>query len=313
MKNIDCPVCSNNKIEFLRKYWNYDINRCKVCSLVFSNPFKNPWWEFYESFYDQLDYHNPERYGLNNSQEFFLARNDKWKLLDIACWSWLFIFNAKNKWYEVYWVDFDKKAIKICKEYFKLSNIYTYNVNWDEILTLWLFDYITMFDVLEHVDDPKWIIKSCHRLLKEWWKLIISVPNFNRKPDFIFEECDNPPHHLTKWTVGSLKYLLESSWFSLIINTPNKFTNHDMYMYIKVNTFDKLIKFIKSKVDINNPWIKKSENIESYSPKLYKKILYRLRDLFIYIFKILLTPFTFFFVVFLHFESDHIYVEAKKI
>lgn len=72
------------------------------------------------------------------------------------------------------------------------------------------FDVVSCFQVLEHVPNPGEFIDACVGLLKPGGRFLLSVPNsagfIRRSPDNVWNQ---PPHHVTRWGVQSLKYLAE--------------------------------------------------------------------------------------------------------
>jgi SAM-dependent methyltransferase len=71
------------------------------------------------------------------------------------------------------------------------------------------YDVVTIFQVLEHVDDPKAFLNACVNCLRPGGRLIVSVPNMNGFMGYIPNEALNyPPHHMTWWSELSLQALL---------------------------------------------------------------------------------------------------------
>jgi SAM-dependent methyltransferase len=70
------------------------------------------------------------------------------------------------------------------------------------------YDVVCHFQVLEHVSDPAKFLSECVSVLKPGGLLIISVPNsggfLRLTPESIW---NTPPHHVTRWTAPTLRYL----------------------------------------------------------------------------------------------------------
>ncbi len=309
MKNgKKCPVCNTIDSTRIDSYNNYAIYSCRNCSLIFCDPFKNPGSVFYEKFYEKLDLHNVDRFNINEAQQYFIKRNTPGKLIDIACGTGRFIHHAKKYNFNVYGLDFDSVALNVCKQKYRLKNVYNIPLSSPKLFKFGRFDYVTLIDVLEHVDNPLSLIQSCNKILKKDGLLVISVPNYTRKPDYIFKQGDSPPHHLTKWTTESLNYLVKNQGFKVVYCKPLRFTNHDTYMWIKTMTYDKIFNhgYRRKKISKRNG----NAIIKSTRSSLYK---YKIRDILVSIFEIGLTPITFIGVHLIKFESDHIYLEARKL
>ncbi|MEN8263811.1 MAG: class I SAM-dependent methyltransferase [Nitrospirota bacterium] len=69
------------------------------------------------------------------------------------------------------------------------------------------FDAVCGFQILEHLNDPLTYLEDMIKLLAHNGKLILSVPN---KESFLKHQhnlLDMPPHHMTKWSLDTFKYL----------------------------------------------------------------------------------------------------------
>lgn len=73
-------------------------------------------------------------------------------------------------------------------------------------------DAIVSLETIEHVPDPQLIIRNFNRVLRPGGLFILSVP--------VTPSVDANPHHLTDFTVSSIKKLLSESGFTVI----NEFT-----------------------------------------------------------------------------------------
>ena len=142
------------------------------------------------------------------------------RLLDIGCGDGSFLEEAKRYGHDVWGLDFDTKSITVAREKRKLQNVYACSVQ--EFLELasekhLLFDYITLFEVLEHQDNPIQFLKSAKSLLKPNGFIAGSVPNRKRFwpnfSDWAFGYGDRPPHHFTRWSKEVLSSFLKRNGF----------------------------------------------------------------------------------------------------
>ena len=80
-----------------------------------------------------------------------------------------------------------------------------------------IYDTVCSFQVLEHVAKPNSFIESCLKCLKPGGLLIFSVPSDD---SFIGSLTNNimniPPHHVTRWTDKTLKYVADYFGIRLI-------------------------------------------------------------------------------------------------
>jgi 2-polyprenyl-3-methyl-5-hydroxy-6-metoxy-1,4-benzoquinol methylase len=73
------------------------------------------------------------------------------------------------------------------------------------------YDYVTAFQVLEHIADPVPFLRSCLKVLKPGGSLIIAVPNNDAFIRFAELPLNQPPHHVGLWSpqsLGALETLL---------------------------------------------------------------------------------------------------------
>jgi 2-polyprenyl-3-methyl-5-hydroxy-6-metoxy-1,4-benzoquinol methylase len=72
------------------------------------------------------------------------------------------------------------------------------------------YNVVTLFQVLEHVEEPREFLKSCVRCLRADGRLIVSTPDIDGFMGSLTNEILNyPPHHMTWWSTDSLRALVE--------------------------------------------------------------------------------------------------------
>lgn len=77
---------------------------------------------------------------------------------------------------------------------------------------------LSMFHVLEHVQDPRALLQTCFRGLQPGGKLLLRVPNIGSLQSRVFGRHWKPldlPRHLTHFNPKALKALLESVGFEI--------------------------------------------------------------------------------------------------
>lgn len=104
------------------------------------------------------------------------------------------------------------------------------------------FDYLVLSNVLEHIKEPKKLLKECYRVLKKKGRIIILIP--------FMIKIHQPPYDFNRYTHFMLKYLMEENNFSniKITNIGNifdiqKVVNESYFGIIKEN----LVKLIPNK------------------------------------------------------------------
>jgi SAM-dependent methyltransferase len=69
------------------------------------------------------------------------------------------------------------------------------------------YDAVCSFQVLEHVAEPRAFVEECCSLLRPGGRLIVGVPNADSYLRLQFNLLDMPPHHITRWSIQSLRAL----------------------------------------------------------------------------------------------------------
>ena len=80
------------------------------------------------------------------------------------------------------------------------------------------FDVVTLWDVIEHVPDPKSMLTEINRIIKPDGLVVIRVPNGKSLDSKLFGKywagIDSPRHYYV-FTIDTLSTLLESAGFSI--------------------------------------------------------------------------------------------------
>jgi SAM-dependent methyltransferase len=174
----NCKLCNSWQLKRLDDSSN--ICKCSSCGYIFDNP--RPSSEDIQVYYSK-----PTKYDLwlrdLDQREILWKRRLKlmirWKkqgnLLDIGTGIGQFLSIAGKDFTETCGTEISDSAILIAKERYGLD------VHHGSVETIDFsnrkFDNITIFHVLEHVDDPRDVIRKCRSLLNEGGMLFIAVPN----------------------------------------------------------------------------------------------------------------------------------------
>ena len=190
-----CPFCESENTRSYLKLKDYflsqedfEIVECENCKLLFTTP--RPDASVIGNYYKSEDYlsHNEHKKGLvpwiynkvkriNIRNKYKIACNGftNAKLLDFGCGVGDFLHYAQQKGCEITGCDMSEDARRLASE--KLGKTI---VTPEEIFALphSTFDVITMWHVLEHIDDLQHQTEQLHRLLKDNGRLVIAVPNY---------------------------------------------------------------------------------------------------------------------------------------
>ena len=234
--NNKCPWCESEKTqihlwlkdEFLSKE-DFQIYECHNCGLLFTQPRpgKDKIGEYYKS--DEYYSHQENKQGLipriyesvksiNLKNKCRMATKGKGsgRVLDIGCGVGDFLHSMEELGWQVEGIEPSEEATTIAKKRTK-ARVYTP----EEIgqLNDEHYDLITMWHVLEHVDDLKTEIKQLERLLKKGGRLVLALPNFRSYDAQYYKNywaAYDVPRHLNHFCKKSIYKIFSNSELDLI-------------------------------------------------------------------------------------------------
>jgi len=212
----NCLICNSSDIKELTKYSNNFLVKCNSCGLVFCEPIPSQQElnNYYKVYAYENNYYSPitkQRYIelLKKFEQFRVTNN----LLDVGCGNGFFLEVAKNHGWNVYGTEYSEKAIEILQE--KRIKAFKGELNINNFKPE-MFDIITSFEVMEHINNPQEEIRKFNYLLRKEGGLYITTPNFNSVSRNLLKQkwnIINFPEHLTYYSVKTLKQLLINNGF----------------------------------------------------------------------------------------------------
>ena len=186
---------------------DYAMRQCSACELVFADPMRAGNNEFYRWVTGFPAYHAEARWEWSMMKRR-LVRRGPTKLLELGCGEGKFLSSiADLKQVQAQGIDLSESAIAEARA--KGLNVRRAAIE-DIIGKQERFDVIVMSHVLEHVEDPLGIAKSCRALLNKDGAIFFSVPYSPTSREYLRLDIMNlPPHHLTRWNMKSLQRLAE--------------------------------------------------------------------------------------------------------
>jgi len=172
--------------------------------------------KFYKDLQKYEWYYNPIKWEFLKAKEYI----EKGKLLEIGCGRGYFLSILKgNSLLSTKGIEHNEDAIIYCQNK-------GLDVNKNELSDFpdGNFDYVTSFQVLEHIHDVKYFFENSYRMLKSGGKLIIGVPNNDSFVFYPFSDSyfnngslllNLPPHHMGWWNKKSIKKVGELYGFTL--------------------------------------------------------------------------------------------------
>jgi predicted TPR repeat methyltransferase len=128
-------------------------------------------------------------------------------ILDVGCGACLLSETLLKKSYNVTAIDNDRKAVEIAKK----KGIMGFTADINNWKTNKKFDCIIAADVLEHIDDDKFVIRKIYTMLKPDGCFILNVPSYK----FLFGKHDISLGHKRRYSDSELKAKLEESGFKI--------------------------------------------------------------------------------------------------
>lgn len=243
-----CPACTSPRwrITGWTNDRRYSVRECQECHLLFSDPMMAADSTWYSSswLYDLRESHTrvadkDQEVPWNFSQALGeLPIAAKGKLLDVGCAEGHFLYLAQKAGCDVTGIDFNPVSLALARKLVGGSAVFQSSVEELAVrLPEAVFDFVTMFEVLEHTANPCQVVQSIHGLLKPGGKLLLSVPGSRRWPRLFHPEIDTPPHHLTLWSEEALKELFDRTGFRLIRIQKSPLQAEDLGFHLKLSLY----------------------------------------------------------------------------
>lgn len=245
-ESVACDLCGSKDSKLVYKMADWSLNhsdilfnyvRCNNCGLVYQNPRPNPEeiLEFYPDNYECYAVKSSfERraswllskailYGMTKRISQVTRYKKEGRLLDVGCATGVFMesmrsLDSRNKkinW-ELQGVEISPYASDIARK--KGFQVFMGRLRDAHYLDEY-FDTITLWDVFEHLHDPKGDLREIHRILKKDGLLVMRLPNLDSWDAKIFGKYwagFEPPRHLYIFGKGTITKMVESSGFKII-------------------------------------------------------------------------------------------------
>ena len=231
-----CPWCGTptdktvlQLKDFFLSQEDFSIMECPQCGLRFTTPRPAP--DVIGKYYQSEEYysHQQNNKGLvprmyefvktfNIKHKAYLAIGDlpKGRLLDIGCGVGDFLGYVKKQGWEIQGVEPSEDAKKIAESRLGfMPKSPSESTQFEDHS----FDVITLWHVLEHVDDLQFQTSEISRLLKSGGRLVIALPNFQSFDCQYYNEmwaAWDVPRHLNHFAPDMLRGMFSSLGFQVI-------------------------------------------------------------------------------------------------
>lgn len=231
-----CYLCHSGKIKTAFVKNGYTYVRCQNCGL-YRLVLQEPYQKFLNRYYEQgyfcgdpdccayVDYWG-DRHAIQKNMRVYRDQIKKFKtrgkLLDVGCSMGLFLELAQEAGFDSSGIDVSEYALRQAKKRFagQVWRTELAKANFPNRS----FDVITLFDVLEHLQDPRRELKKAQQLLKDDGILVFETGNLEsfwarrlgRNWHFFA-----PPQHLYAFGASHLETLLDQAGFTIALLTPH--------------------------------------------------------------------------------------------
>lgn len=221
MNTPSCNLCGSKKKKKLFKKYGYDIVRCQNCGFVYTNLVVDK--NFVKDYYQQDYFEKGQKkhsYDSYEQQEIALKKtfkhklnklklNSKGNLLDVGCAYGYFLSEAPKSW-KKYGVEISKHAVKVARKENPRA-IIKEGVLTPNLFSPTKFNLVTLWDVIEHLEDPKETLTVIFDKLKRGGKLVLATGNVDSclaKKQGQNWHLYNPPQHLSYFSPQTITQLL---------------------------------------------------------------------------------------------------------
>ena len=229
-KEIVCPLCSKTEIKYFCQKKGFNIYKCQNCKLLFVYPvpksievYNDDYFSGAEKGFGYVDYDADKEPMVPTFEKYLdiIAKlgYKSGNLLDIGAATGFFMKIAEDKGFETVGIEISNFAAEKGRE--KGLKVIT-----GDLLSHRFpeknFDVITMFDVIEHVPDPKALIKEASRVLKNGGLLVINTPDAESLWAKVLGkrwQLIMPPEHVNYFSPKNLGDYLSKNGFSVKLST----------------------------------------------------------------------------------------------
>jgi 2-polyprenyl-3-methyl-5-hydroxy-6-metoxy-1,4-benzoquinol methylase len=148
---------------------------------------------------------------------FYLPHLPNGHLLEVGCGSGRMLAGMATRGWRVTGIDFDEQAVTNAKN--KGLDVY-HGVLSSQNFRENSFDAIVMSHVIEHVPEPRELLRECFRVLKPGGTLVVITPNVQGRLHKAFKESWRglePPRHLHLFSPAALSRLIVDAGFAAAV------------------------------------------------------------------------------------------------
>ncbi len=227
--DVPCAICGGTATDQLYVKSGYAIGRCRRCGLVYANP-RAPestilgryssdyfWKEYLPSLGVVDGTFDLTRFDARHASvlQMLATAAPGRRLIEVGCGAGFFLKAAERAGWRVEGIELSAEASRFAVERLGLS-IRRERAE-DAPIEPASFDAAAMFDVIEHLFDPRAVLAAIARALAPGGALVISTPNVDSASRYLLGTdwaVLSPLEHVYYFSEDSLRRLLEATGFS---------------------------------------------------------------------------------------------------
>jgi 2-polyprenyl-3-methyl-5-hydroxy-6-metoxy-1,4-benzoquinol methylase len=229
-QSIACALCGANDTERLYTKWGWGIERCRRCALVYAHP-RAPehailarysrdyfWNEYLPAAGAPGGHVDAELYDRHHAPMLALIRAHApgaRRLLEVGTGAGLFLNAAARAGWQASGLELSNEGATFARERLGLD------VRQERAETMSFapgtFDVAVMFDVIEHLFDPRAVLEATRVALRPGGILVVATPNFDALSRFVLGPdwaVLSPLEHTYYYTERTLAAMLTACGFS---------------------------------------------------------------------------------------------------
>ncbi|WP_447974986.1 class I SAM-dependent methyltransferase [Nitrospira sp. Kam-Ns4a] len=222
---VNCVVCEHaghlgQDFSRLRHHIKWDLYECPNCSFQFWYPFDQSPREYFEDTYLVFSDACPKPSKLGARHQTLIKHMPikAGTVLDIGCGDGSFLAKLRDSGFEVWGIDFNRRAIAKAKRLWNLQNLFPLSIY--DFATMAnrqrRFTMVTFFEVLEHMENPDRFMSVVRALLDANGFIALSVPDSKLFGPWEFQ-VNVAPYHTAYWNTKTLSAFLSKHHFDVLM------------------------------------------------------------------------------------------------
>ena len=212
-----CVACSSSNTDSLGVKNELEIVSCRKCKTLYT-PY-SPWYSsqyFYLGYYLKDEEVEPPAFVKTRLEEItaaFAPYRQANRLLDIGCGAGSLLEAARKHGWQAHGLDVSSHAAKHVRE---LGFEVFEGELQEAAYPSQHFDVVTAAELLEHIPDPRTLVREVARILRPgglFWTTTPHARGLSARVLGLDWRCIWPPEHLQLFSTGGLKALLGSAGF----------------------------------------------------------------------------------------------------